>query len=101
MSPDTERRFRSAGYRISWVSRTYLKAALSRCSKRDRDLVLGWYDAEHRWQRDIEASARRDHQTYRDLMIVVADQRRHIADLEAQLLPHLVATPNHVQEQLA
>jgi hypothetical protein len=84
---------RRRDYRISWIPRYDLEAALWRCSKRDRELILGWWDAEQRWIRNTEAGMRRDHQRYRDLEFIVRDQRRHIANLEAQLLPYLQAEP--------
>lgn len=90
------------------IPRFVFEDALWRCSKRDRELILGWWDAEaeekereRRWERDSESRAIRDHQRYRDLEVIVRDQRNHIANLEAQLLPHLVAEPVGIQEALA
>jgi hypothetical protein len=41
---------------------------------------------------------RRDNQTEDDLRMVVRDQRSHIANLEAELLPHLLQQPQGEQE---
>lgn len=83
------------------VPRWLLADVLARLSKRDRDLVLHWYDRDSEWQRARESDAVRYHQTYTDLHVVVRDQAAHIASLEAQLLPHLRDTTQGVQESLA
>lgn len=45
-------------------------------------------------------AAKHSRQRLRDLEIVVADQRRHIANLEEELLPHLVAPSEQEAMQL-
>lgn len=89
------------GLAMSQVWRDDLEWALRRCSQADRELVLGWYDQEARWRRSLESDAIRKHQRYRDFEIIVRDQRNHIANLEAQLMPYLRAEPEGVQEALA
>ncbi len=82
-------RFGRASYPMEWVYREDLEAALARCSKADRDLVLGWFDNMKQRQRSNESAAINRHQRRRDLDVVVRDQAAHIANLEAQLLPYL------------
>jgi hypothetical protein len=82
-------RFRRADWYIDEVYRDDLEEALARCSKRDRDLVLGWFDNMKKRQRYRESEAITRHQLRRDLSIIVKDQAAHIANLEAQLMPYL------------
>jgi hypothetical protein len=95
----SDSRFSRSSWGLNEVYYDDLEQALSRCSKRDRDLVLGWYNNMKRRQRQRESDAINRHQIDRDLYRVVKDQAAHIALLEEQLLPHLRETP-HVQDAL-
>lgn len=100
MSSGPDARFHRASWPMEWVYREDLETALSRCAKRDRDLILGWYDNMKRGQRRRESDAIVHHQTQRDLFVVVRDQANHIANLEAQLMPHLRAAPDAEQDAM-
>lgn len=86
---------------LDWVYREDLEAALRRCSKRDRELILGWHDRMTARRRQGESDAIRNHQTYRDLAVIVKDQAAHIANLEAQLMPFLRDGETGDQEAMA
>lgn len=66
-----------------------LEAVLTRLSKRDRELILHWHEEDKWWERHVEWSYIREHTENRDLYRIVKDQAAHIANLEAQLMPHL------------
>ena len=85
----------------NWLSPSERYERLRRCSKADREDMLAFIDTLDRAQTEAAASARRWAREANDLRVIVKDQRNHIANLEAELLPHLKAQPEFEQEALA
>ena len=84
-----------------WRPRREIEELLRRCSKHDRSEVMDYLDSMDRHAANAAANAERISQENRDLHVIVKDQRNHIANLEAELLPHLKAQPEFEQGALA